>query len=512
MNNLPYKSSSLPKYASKLVGKLTHQVVSPNINMNNVSDDGGRETKKDLEDMKAAFAQYEKYIKLIIDEKKHYQKDNKGNVNYFSQTSRMSSQTKSQIMKAEDKNMKITFQQFVNYEEKNKLNRPEGPHLILSDNDTENESTENRIKALIKLLETFDDSVLERSYCKNLHEVILLELYVCFSQLGFKLNDKNNEHRTQIKNYLNNLIGNVKYDIFSSPNYTLTHINQGFIDIPEIFNKNTKKPNLTSYYYPSDSSSSESESDEPQKNKDIEDSDVCEEVVAEEVNAEYVHKLVFYDEKKKNVVNSTKQTNELNIYPDNEYLQRKNHLLSLREHAYDNIIEIINTDSKLLPKYKHKLEFDQIMSAIKEVKEKIKKEHEDEKNKNNDDYILFEDEDEEDYEDDNEYSPIMITQNNAPSNTILRSLNKSLDNISIVKYKKSNFYTSRNLITIKVKKNNSFEKIKEEFNDITKIYPYLSVRQKTDLSLKKLQLSRQKRNDDYFNSFVENDNDDDFIK
>ena len=119
---------------------------------------------------------------------------------------------------------------------------------------------------------------------------------------------------------------------------------------------------------------------------------------------------------------------------------------------------------------------------------------------------------EEDYEDDNEYSPIMITQNNAPSNTILRSLNKSLDNISIVKYKKSNFYTSRNLITIKVKKNNSFEKIKEEFNDITKIYPYLSVRQKTDLSLKKLQLSRQKRNDDYFNSFVENDNDDDFIK
>ena len=292
----------------------------------------------------------------------------------------------------------------------------------------------------------------------------------------------------------------------------MTHINQGFIDIPEIFNKNTKKPNLTSYYYPSDSSSSESESDEPQKNKDIEDSDVCEEVVAEEVNAEYVHKLVFYDEKKKNVVNSTKQTNELNIYPDNEYLQRKNHLLSLREHAYDNIIEIINTDSKLLPKYKHKLEFDQIMSAIKEVKEKIKKEHEDEKNKNNDDYILFEDEDEEDYEDDNEYSPIMITQNNAPSNTILRSLNKSLDNISIVKYKKSNFYTSRNLITIKVKKNNSFEKIKEEFNDITKIYPYLSVRQKTDLSLKKLQLSRQKRNDDYFNSFVENDNDDDFIK
>ena len=202
----------------------------------------------------------------------------------------------------------------------------------------------------------------------------------------------------------------------------------------------------------------------------------------------------------------------MNIYPDNEYLQRKNHLLSLREHAYDNIIEIINTDSKLLPKYKHKLEFDQIMSAIKEVKEKIKKEHEDEKNKNNDDYILFEDEDEEDYEDDNEYSPIMITQNNAPSNTILRSLNKSLDNISIVKYKKSNFYTSRNLITIKVKKNNSFEKIKEEFNDITKIYPYLSVRQKTDLSLKKLQSSRQKRNDDYFNSFVENDNDDDFIK
>ena len=62
MNNLPYKSSSLPKYASKIVGKLAHQVISPNININNVSDDGGRETKKDLEDMKSAFAQYEKYI------------------------------------------------------------------------------------------------------------------------------------------------------------------------------------------------------------------------------------------------------------------------------------------------------------------------------------------------------------------------------------------------------------------------------------------------------------------
>ena len=57
MNN----KNALPKYASKLMGKLAQQFISPNVN--NVSIDGTKDPKKEMEELKNTFMQYDKYIK-----------------------------------------------------------------------------------------------------------------------------------------------------------------------------------------------------------------------------------------------------------------------------------------------------------------------------------------------------------------------------------------------------------------------------------------------------------------
>ena len=51
MNN----KNSLPKYASKLIGKLTQQFISPNVN--NVSIDSTKDPKKEMEELKNTFVQ-----------------------------------------------------------------------------------------------------------------------------------------------------------------------------------------------------------------------------------------------------------------------------------------------------------------------------------------------------------------------------------------------------------------------------------------------------------------------
>lgn len=497
MNN----KNSLPKYASKLIGKLTQQFISPNVN--NVSIDSTKDPKKEMEELKNTFVQYDKYIKSIIDEKKHFQKGDRAN--YLNQTSKMSSQQKSQIMKTEEKMLKITLQQFINFDEKNKNNKNQGPTLLLNDKENIGLSNDEKINELLKILEHHNECVMERPYCKNLQDIIILELFLNFSQLGCSLNLSSNEKSEKIKkikNYLKQLTGNVQYDLFSSPNYTLNYISQKLIDISELYNRNNKsnKLNLQSFFSPEESDSENSipnyGEEEEEESSEKSDDSCNEEVVAEEINEEYSHKLIFFDEKKKNIVNISRGANELTIDPNESYIEKKNYLLKLRENAYDNIIEIINTESLLLPKYKHTMNYEELIGQVKEINEKKKKEKE---NEINDNYININSEDEDEYEDDN--CSQLISQIHTYSNKYIKSYNKSLDHVSL--YKKSNFPTSINLVNI-LSKNTTLKKIKEDFNDILNIFPYLPQRQNSDLSIKKLHILKQKRNDEFFNSYFDN--------
>lgn len=497
MNN----KNSLPKYASKLMGKLAQQFISPNIN--NMSIDSTKDPKKEMEELKNTFVQYDKYIRSIIDEKKHFQKGDRG-ANYLNQASKMSSQQKSQIIKTEEKMIKITLQQFINFDEKNKNNKNQGPTLLLNDNENIGLSIDDKVNELLKILEHHNECVMERPYCKNLQEIIILELFLNFSQIGCSLNLLSNEKSEKIKkikNYLKQLAGNVQYDLFSSPNYTLNYISQKLIDIPEIYNgtNKSKKLNLQSFFFPEESDSENSIPDygeEEEESSEKSDGSCSEEVLAEEINEEYSHKLIFFDEKKKNIVNISKGANEFTINPNESYIERKNYLMGLRENAYDNIIEIIKTESILLPKYKHTMNYEELIEQVKEINEKKKKEKE---TVIKDNYIKFNSEDEDEYEDDN--CSQLISQIHTYSNQYIKSFNKSLDHVSI--YKKNNFLTSMNLVNV-FSKNRAFKKIKEEFSAILNIFPYLHQRQNSDLSTKKLHILKQKRNDEFFNSYFDN--------
>ena len=114
-----------------------------------------------MEELKNTFVQYDKYIKSIIDEKKHFQKGDRAN--YLNQTSKMSSQQKSQIMKTEEKMLKITLQQFINFDEKNKK------FIMRSDSDTKNVIEFNVIKSTATdfVLESKSDNKIVRAHLKS---------------------------------------------------------------------------------------------------------------------------------------------------------------------------------------------------------------------------------------------------------------------------------------------------------------------------------------------------------
>ena len=328
------------------------------------------------------YANLYKYLKDFIDGK-----NNKERGNYaFNQTSKSSNQ-KSQMIKSDEKiqNLKITFQQLLNYEDKTK---PVFPSIILIDEELNIKTTyKEKIEYLLNILENYNDTIIERDYCKNIQDRLILEIYTILSQKSFKLYSiENKEKAKYIRKYLINLAGNIQYDMIGCPNSTLNYINQNLINIEDLKKEKLEltienKDNLYFEYDEDDieerenlnnliniDKSSITDNLDEEKEDEI-DNDIL--VPAEEINEDEQHKLIFYDDTRKDTENKIKKTEEIEYIPKEEYLNRKEKIMKLRQTAYEDIIDIINTDNIYLPKSKVSLSIEEIKQYINEMKKRI---------------------------------------------------------------------------------------------------------------------------------------------
>ncbi len=327
------------------------------------------------------YANLYKYLKDFIDGK-----NNKERGNYaFNQTSKSSNQ-KSQMIKSDEKiqNLKITFQQLLNYEDKTK---PVFPSIILIDEELKIKTTyKEKIEYLLNILENYNDTIIERDYCKNIQDRLILEIYTILSQKSFKLYSiENKEKAKYIRKYLIHLAGIIQYDMIGCPNSTLNYINQNLINIEDLKKeklalRSENKENLYFEYdeddieerdnfnilFKNDKSSISDNLDE--EKEDDNDNDIL--VPAEEINEDEQHKLIFYDDTRKDTENKIKKIEEIEYIPKEEYLIRKEKIMKLRQTAYEDIIDIINTDNIYLPKSKVSLSIEEIKQYINEMKKR----------------------------------------------------------------------------------------------------------------------------------------------
>ena len=152
-------------------------------------------------------------------------------VNYSSSTLGYTGSKKS-FSKSDDKNTKINLKNIIHNEKSNlKKNLS---HVILSDiNHAENK--ENKLDILIKTMDEYKDIIMEKMLCKNFQDRLMLNIFICLSQLSFKLyNCVDNKTKFEnLRKYICSLTDDIKYNI-NNPNFTISLINQKLIDIDSI--------------------------------------------------------------------------------------------------------------------------------------------------------------------------------------------------------------------------------------------------------------------------------------
>ena len=174
----------------------------------------------------------EYYIKSISDKKKTYKAESQDNI---SSSNIFFNNTKNSV-KSEEKNTKINLQNLMESE-------PQGmkigsPCIILSDK-MDDGIEEHKLNLLIKVMENYKDIIMERILCKNFQDRLNLNIFISLSQSSFKLFNsmENSKKINNFRKYIYSLTNRIQYNLINNPNFSLTSINQKFIDILEIKNK-----------------------------------------------------------------------------------------------------------------------------------------------------------------------------------------------------------------------------------------------------------------------------------
>ena len=355
-------------------------------------------SKEEIE-LNNKFNQLNKYLKNNIEEKSHQYK---GLYN-FNQISRNSNQ-KSTIMKSKEKNqsIKVTFQQILNLDEK--YSSSDYPQSILCDKDYSNLTNEEKLKRLIKIMENYKDTIHEREYCKNFQDRLSTEIYIIFSQISLNLfNGKDDDPKTDyLRNYLKKLSRDIKYDLINEPNSTLNYINHNLIDIRKINEEiysdssiHTSSINNEKNFVEYDEENNDSELSDLEKflQEEKHEENLFEKVKnnikkesntiieCTEINESEQNKLIFAEEKKKENEIQKNNTNFFTYDIDKKYLQNFQKIKEIRDNAFEDIIDIINTDSVLLPKSRTNLALKDIKKYIKQKKIKLENKNEISKSK-----------------------------------------------------------------------------------------------------------------------------------
>ena len=164
--------------------------------------------------------------------------------NYSSSTLGLTGSKKS-MSKSDDKNIKINLKNIINYEKTNPKKNFSG--VILSDIYNA-EKAENKLDILINIMEEYKDIIMEKTFCKNFQDRLILNIFICLSQLSFKLYNctENKTKFENIRKYISSFTDDIKYNLINNPNFTINLINQKLIDIINV-DKKSSINNLTNF-------------------------------------------------------------------------------------------------------------------------------------------------------------------------------------------------------------------------------------------------------------------------
>ena len=152
-------------------------------------------------------------------------------INYSSSTLGYAGSKKS-ISKSDDKNTKNNLKKIIDYD---KIDLKKNSSIILSDiNNAENK--ENKLDILIKTMVEYKDIIMEKMLCKNFQDRLILNIFICLSQLSFKLYNcvENKTKYENLRRYICSITDDIKYNLINNPNFTINLINQKFIDIDSL--------------------------------------------------------------------------------------------------------------------------------------------------------------------------------------------------------------------------------------------------------------------------------------
>ena len=372
MNNLDENNLSKGSSNSKDVNSSLEKMSSKNVIKNKLMFDsfqGGikdikvvwknKAQDKDKEEEKDPLdKQYENIENFLMHLTEKCKVSENFEVNYSSSTLGFTGSKKS-FSKSDDKNTKINLKNII-HNNKNE-NKKIAPCVILSDI-YHVEQKENKLDILVQTMDEYKDIIIEKMLCKNFKDRLLLNIFICLSQLSFKLYNcvENKTKYENIRKYISSVTDEIKYNLINNPNFTLNLINQKFIDIDNIDknllinndfeikdNDNDNNPininssmNFVTKTNKNMNSSTSSKSEDINKNKENFTNFFNEDIIYEnfeEFNIDnkndkdiYVNSNLFYEmdkmETKSNVNNNAPEKNPMlnkqNIMDNNAFPQR----------------------------------------------------------------------------------------------------------------------------------------------------------------------------------------------
>ena len=246
MNNLDENNLSKGSSNSKDVNSSLEKMSSKNVIKNKLMFDsfqgGIKDIKvvwknkvqdKDKEEEKDPLdKQYENIENFLMHLTEKCKVSENFEVNYSSSTLGFTGSKKS-FSKSDDKNTKINLKNIIhNNKSESKKN---SPCVILSDI-YHVEQKENKLDILVQTMDEYKDIIIEKMLCKNFKDRLLLNIFICLSQLSFKLYNcvENKTKYENIRKYISSVTDEIKYNLINNPNFTLNLINQKFIDIDNI--------------------------------------------------------------------------------------------------------------------------------------------------------------------------------------------------------------------------------------------------------------------------------------
>ena len=153
-------------------------------------------------------------------------------VNYSSSTLGFTGSKKS-FSKSDDKNTKVNLKNIIHND---KIDLKKNAACVILTDINNAEKKENKLDILIKTMEEYKDIIIEKMLCKNFQDRLMLNIFICLSQLSFKLYNciENKTKFENLRKYICSLTDDMKYNLINNPNFTISIINQKFIDIDSI--------------------------------------------------------------------------------------------------------------------------------------------------------------------------------------------------------------------------------------------------------------------------------------